>query len=563
MMMLADLSVYTYIYIAAALLSALGFFLISSQKASQEQLDIVKVTLFSTIAIVAYALRSAAITEDVALIAQKMLIFGSCFNYWYYFLFYMRFCKIKAPKWFYGVFFALTISIFLATFTFDYHTLTYSEWEWAITSTGNLQLHVIDRNIFGYLYLYNYVIYYTAMIVVTALSFRNFTKRRKRIAIALLVLPLLPDLGQTLSTALLRGTAIELTPIGLVLSQFFLLFLIYKVHIYDANLTISSAVFRNVKSVLIAFSDDYTYLGANEMGIRLFPYLSKLSINEPIRESDMPELYKIITGDLNEYSFAGKIYEASFQDADNKGTKLLWLNDVTEEREYVDLLQNYQQDLMNEVDEKTQNIKDMQVRVMMSLSDILENRDGNTGGHVKRTSKIVELLVKAMYNDNYPNVTAQFCDLVAFAAPMHDIGKIAVSDVILNKPAKLTDEEFDIMKSHSEKGANLAVEVLYGVETPSTVHITESIARSHHEKWDGTGYPEHLKGEDIPLEARIMAVADVYDALVSKRCYKDPMPFDVAYKIMDESFGSHFDPSLKKYFDACRPEIEAYYTSTY
>lgn len=115
------------------------------------------------------------------------------------------------------------------------------------------------------------------------------------------------------------------------------------------------------------------------------------------------------------------------------------------------------------------------------------------------------------------------------------------------------------MKQHSAIGADMAAGVLSEVDDEEIRRISENIAHAHHEKWNGAGYPDRLSGEDIPLEARIMAVADVYDALVSRRSYKEPMSFEQAYSIMEESFGSHFDPSLRKYFEQCRSDIEAFY----
>ena len=144
---------------------------------------------------------------------------------------------------------------------------------------------------------------------------------------------------------------------------------------------------------------------------------------------------------------------------------------------------------------------------------------------------------------------------------MHDLGKITIDDRILRKPGRLTKEEYDIMKTHSEAGAKMVETILADVEDENFVDVAVNIARHHHEKWDGSGYPNGLSGEDIPLEARIMAIVDVYDALVSKRCYKEKMSFEEANKVILDSMGTHFDPALRKYFEEARPEIEEYYKS--
>ena len=150
-----------------------------------------------------------------------------------------------------------------------------------------------------------------------------------------------------------------------------------------------------------------------------------------------------------------------------------------------------------------------------------------------------------MRKDEDCEITNEFYQNVIKAAPMHDLGKIAVDDRILRKPGKFTDEEFEEMKKHSAKGAEIVGDILEGVEDDEFVQIAKNIAQYHHEKWDGSGYPSGISGIGIPLEARIMALADVFDALVSKRCYKEPMSFEAAAKVMLESMGSHFDPNLK------------------
>ena len=147
------------------------------------------------------------------------------------------------------------------------------------------------------------------------------------------------------------------------------------------------------------------------------------------------------------------------------------------------------------------------------------------------------------------------------AAPMHDLGKIAVDDEILRKPGRFTPEEFEKMKAHAAEGARIVHEILKGTDDVVFHHLAENVAHYHHERWDGSGYPRHLKGTEIPPEARIMAVADVYDALVSKRVYKDKMSFEQANSIILEGMGSQFDPALKEAYLAARPALEAYYSN--
>ncbi|MCI7131071.1 MAG: HD domain-containing protein [Lachnospiraceae bacterium] len=174
---------------------------------------------------------------------------------------------------------------------------------------------------------------------------------------------------------------------------------------------------------------------------------------------------------------------------------------------------------------------------------------------------MVRILVETIQEKNILPLEAEFCEDIIKAAPMHDLGKIGIDDRILKKPGRLTEEEFAVMQTHALKSALLVEGILKGVEEEHFVRVAVNVAEYHHEKWNGTGYPRHLKGEEIPVEARIMAIADVYDALVSKRCYKEAMSFEKAFEVMEESMGSHFDPGLEQVFLLSRERLEEYYRS--
>lgn len=207
-----------------------------------------------------------------------------------------------------------------------------------------------------------------------------------------------------------------------------------------------------------------------------------------------------------------------------------------------------------------QRVMELQYNTIVGMANLIEGRDGDTGEHVKRTSWFVdkiarELAAEGIYKDQ---IDEAFLENLWKAAPLHDIGKIKVPDAILQKPGKLTAEEFEIMKTHAAEGGRIVYETLGGIEERAYVEIAHDVAKYHHEKWNGTGYPEGRSGEEIPLCARIMAVADVFDALTSKRCYKAAMSVDEAYRIIEESMGSHFDPAVAGAFVRLRPEVERY-----
>lgn len=215
---------------------------------------------------------------------------------------------------------------------------------------------------------------------------------------------------------------------------------------------------------------------------------------------------------------------------------------------------------LHEHDEKMLRLQNSTI---IGMATLIESRDGDTGEHVKRTSVYVAMLAQAAREAGYERetLTDSYIELLVKAAPLHDIGKIAVSDTILLKPGRLTEEEFEKIKLHACEGGRIVREVIGGIGDDEYINIASDMAAYHHEKWDGSGYNAGLSGTDIPLSARIMAVADVFDALISKRCYKEKFPLDEAFKIIKESGGTHFDPALAKIFLDIRPQIEEYLRS--
>lgn len=211
-----------------------------------------------------------------------------------------------------------------------------------------------------------------------------------------------------------------------------------------------------------------------------------------------------------------------------------------------------------QLQEQNENLINIQNNTIISLSNLVENRDSDTGEHVRRTSSYVGLLArKTMESGLYTNIINEhYINLLIRSAPLHDIGKIIISDTILKKPGKLSVEEFEAMKSHTTEGGRIVHEIIGSSGDTEYIEIASQIAKYHHEKWDGSGYPEGLQKDEIPLSARIMALADVFDALVSPRCYKAPLSLDEAFKIIRESSGKHFDPILSNIFIENRKEIE-------
>ena len=213
------------------------------------------------------------------------------------------------------------------------------------------------------------------------------------------------------------------------------------------------------------------------------------------------------------------------------------------------------------ISERTIELERAHRNLIYILADMVENRDKSTGGHIERTTEYIRILMEEMFNQGvYANtIKCWDIDMMCVCAILHDVGKIGISDVILNKPGKLLPEEFDDMKDHAQNGAIIINRVIERTGEDAFLHNAKLFAEFHHENWDGSGYPHGLKGEEIPLQGRIMAVADVYDALISERSYKKAMSDDEASAIIIEESGKRFDPEIVKVFSSVRDKFKAVY----
>jgi putative two-component system response regulator len=216
-----------------------------------------------------------------------------------------------------------------------------------------------------------------------------------------------------------------------------------------------------------------------------------------------------------------------------------------------DFLRDQNAFLENEIADRTKEVMAIQDVTILSMASLAETRDSDTGNHIRRTQYYVLALANSL--QSHPRfidyLTEGTIRMLFKSAPLHDIGKVGIPDRILLKPGKLDPEEFEIMKTHTTLGRDALANAEKSLGTDvEFLKMAKEIAYSHQEKWDGSGYPEGVGGDDIPISARLMAVADVYDALISKRIYKDGMPHEKARGIIEEGGGSHFDPDMANAF---------------
>ena len=416
------------------------------------------------------------------------------------------------------------------------------------------------------------IVYILVIGFVAVSAFRkknHFTKRTVYSMIANILAPCIVYLVERK-----LALPIELLPFTYMIVLGVYLNSVNRMKMYDMSSSIASAYEKLDEYGYITFDLKKNLMNCNNMAYSIFPELKSMEIDESAKKDNSVFYNEIIqwleleeTEDTKEkkISVDDKIIKCKLRrihiGVRNKFVGYsVELMDNTNEENYIKLLNNYNSDLSKQVEEKTAHIKSIQNSIITGMAIMVEGRDNSTGGHVRRTSECV----KVFANDlkwKIPELSVRFLSNLIKAAPMHDLGKIAVDDQILRKPGKFTDEEYAQMKTHAAKGAQIVEQVLTEVKDEDFKKIAVNVAHYHHEKWDGSGYPDGLSGEDIPLEARIMALADVFDALVSKRCYKEAFDFDRAFKIIEESLGSHFDPELGSIFMECRPRLEKLYNN--
>lgn len=276
--------------------------------------------------------------------------------------------------------------------------------------------------------------------------------------------------------------------------------------------------------------------------------------------------YQIIYPIMAITSKADNISSGEISDADlNSRVKAARSIDLHTGDEIEKLYDSFCQATLNQAEQMgnirrlSESTAKMQDGMIITMADMVENRDSDTGAHIQKTAAYVEIIVKGLKEKGYfaEKLTPKFMSDTIRSAPLHDVGKISVPDEVLNKPSRLTDEEYEIMKTHTTAGKRIMEHAINTVEGDSYLKEARNMAAYHHERWDGKGYPEGLHGEVIPLSARIMAVADVFDALTSPRVYKPAFPIEKALSILEEGKGTQFDPKCVEVFMDRLDEVKA------
>ena len=503
-------------------------------------------------------------TVEEFLATNRTSYLGSAFISYFMVCSIAQLTKTKLPiaVRFIGLGFGVAVSIF--AMTIGYSTLYYESAQ-LIQSNGFSYL-VKEYGPFHILFEIEIVLGLCYCFIMVAIA---FTKGKKVSYISCL-----GSLVVMLSVSIvyfIKGSIYSMLPLAYDVGFAVILLLLMRISLYNITGIAEQSMKDSNEFGFATFDSKSHFLDGNALARKWFPELNDLVIDRLIPSYNTDFLKQVnawISGNDDEtihLFYRGEQIIAAkkilIPIRKKKYIYCIQLYDDTKQQKYLQLIENKNYILNKDIASKNQTIELLQDDIIISMASIVENRDSNTGGHIRRTSDIVFVFTSYLMEKGFlPELTEHAVDCIIRSAPLHDFGKIAISDAILNKAGKYTPEEYEEMKKHPIKGASIVERILQNSDDIQLKTIARNIAYYHHEKWDGSGYPKGLKGEEIPLEARIMALADVFDALVSKRVYKEQYSFEKAFSIIEQSAGSHFDPNLCKHFLDCKDNLIAIYS---
>lgn len=522
-------------------------FYIIRQRPSKSQILLLMVVICELVNFAGYIFEINSTTLEQSLTAVKFMYIGKPFIVLSMFFFIMDFFRVKIPHWSKIILTMFHISITALVMTCEKQHLYYTSIDF--TNEGLFPHLIFGHGIFYFINIALTIFYFIVIIITGIKKNKNaVTKTEKNLIKYLIAIEAVAITGLIVFlSGKTRGY--DTTSPAYLIATIGLLFTMYKYRIFDTTVYAKDFVIDNYDGGLIVFDNNNNVTYANNQAAEVFPEIIGKNCSSTIQIMDnaLKNNQKIFSNE--------NVYSISVQSIEKNNIvygKMYILKDITASHTYT-------QRLKKDVEEKTKEIATIQHSVIASFANMIEARDGVTGQHIKNTSEYVKIIATALRKKGaYPDIlTDEYTKWVIEAAPLHDLGKISIPDYVLKKPAKLTDEEFAIIKTHPVVGAKLIDEILSGLENSDYLKVAREVAYYHHEKWNGKGYPTGISGEQIPLCARIMAIADVYDALRSKRSYKEGFSKEKSREIIVESSGSHFDPQIVEVFLENIDEIES------
>lgn len=553
----------SFLYFGFFILSVLAIKIYLPMFTKQHGIHYISFLILAAISCLNYYFIATANSADVSLLAQKNIYAVMLFFPLIFLSILCELCKIS-NKYLLEIlaFFAIILTGIICTT--DMTGLFYEEYKL------NPETLYIDKE-----YGVFHAVYYAYLIIAFLLSFYviAISRKKKNIPVSLITMVVIMEITLLVSVFLgdVLGIDFYFDVIGEVIIDGLMIHLANRIPLYD----VAASVYERIEKdhvIGVAVADkSQRLIGYNDAMLYFVPEFKDTKIDYVLPESfkyskllsDMADEYENTKKEVKKEILVGErwlMFEmSSLIYHHTESGYQIFVRDITEKNKYIHQLEIYRKELMEEVDKKITKIDLMKDASLLGIAELIESRDGSTGGHVKRTSEVVAILTKALTKYHTYDVSPYFYAIVEKVAPLHDVGKIAVDDAILRKPGKFTPEEFEKMKEHAPSGGVIIKRILKEIEDEEWLEVATNIATYHHERWDGSGYPNKLSGTAIPLEARIMAVADVYDALVSKRCYKENFDFEKARNIILDGMGTQFDPALKDIFCECLPQLEEYY----
>jgi response regulator RpfG family c-di-GMP phosphodiesterase len=508
-----------------------------------------------------------------AIIANKVNYLGASFLPMFMFFALLQICKIRISRYLYITLIIVSFGICALAMTVGFCPAYYKTVEYVVQSgVGNyVATYGWGHTVFN-IFLIGYALLDIWIIVRAILC-------QKMVSLKNISAMIATEIASIASFFVARylGNDMLVMPFVYVLDQWLLLYICNNVKWYDITECVVESIEAESSCAYLSFSVDGAYLGANKNAIDFFPELVNMRVDARLKEDSELQRHFIgwidkfkssrILADYSqatEFSYQGRHYKCDMKvlrQVHGKNVFLFRIEDNTQEQRYIDALGQSNYMLQRNKVKSENEMLSVQEKWIVGMAQMAESRAGNMDGHIKRTSEVVKILVASMRKKGVENLSDKFLDVLIAAAPMYDLGKVAIDDAVLRKPGRFNIDDYEIMKTHAEKGANIIEKLLSDVKDSYFVSVAKNMALYHHERWDGTGYPEHRSGDSIPMEARIMALADVYDALVSKRCYKERMSFREARDVILASMGKQFDPQLKDSFLECQEQLMDYYCS--
>lgn len=546
-----------------------SFVMIGSVLVRYKKVDTQFLLLSSAIAVTCMGryILTVSQTLETALLANKILYIGGCYAPLLLVVVLFKLSDIRLPRLAVAVMTFYSSLVMFLVMTIGNSDIYYKE-VYLVIADGHSYL----EKVYGPLHiLYPIMMGFYGVILLVFLVCSP--KRRYKMSLRTVGGVSVIGFGIIIAYAVERLFKVEfgLMSMAYLAAMLFLIYSFDRLNMYDMSANIISAVEDKGEYGYIVFDKKQRYVSSNKYIREVFPEVNEWIVDKRVPPSDSLLYTEAVQYflrmkweeiDKRVINADGKYFELDIRPISH-GKKLagylVEFVDRTIERKYFNNIQNYNSQLEKEVEAQTANILHIKDMMVLGMADMVESRDNNTGGHIKRTSAVVGAFANKLNECGEMGLSEQFLKMVEKAAPMHDLGKISINDSILRKPGSFTDEEYEEMRRHTVEGAKIVRNILEGVEDDEFVRIAENVALYHHEKWNGTGYPTGKAGKAIPIEARIMALADVFDVLVSKRCYKEAMSYDEAFAIIEKDLGTHFDPELGRIFLKCRPELERIY----